>query len=230
MRVWDVHPGYLNRQSLLGEHREIHGMISVLANRKRGYSRHPETVRWMGHLWAARRRHDAIVAEMKLRGYRHQSPVTHRGRPGRWPDKFVDSPSEQFRILRRKYTDREHGRIPLPGRADVLWAQHKYSVLARDPNLYRTIGRKVARLNRGPGFDDLTTELSLILRQPPTTGRLRNALEHMWGYVARNATQTPKSLDDLLRGTIDRAIDQQVTYLLHSTALSDLSLWVLERP
>ena len=46
MRIWDVSPGYLNRQSLLGEHRELHGLVSILVHGKRGYSRHPETVRW----------------------------------------------------------------------------------------------------------------------------------------------------------------------------------------
>jgi hypothetical protein len=30
MRVWDADPGYLNRQSLLGEHREIHAILSIV--------------------------------------------------------------------------------------------------------------------------------------------------------------------------------------------------------
>jgi len=30
MRLWDINPGYLNRQSLLGEHRELHGIVSIL--------------------------------------------------------------------------------------------------------------------------------------------------------------------------------------------------------
>jgi hypothetical protein len=32
MRVWDVNPGYLNRPSLLGEHREIHAIVSILTH------------------------------------------------------------------------------------------------------------------------------------------------------------------------------------------------------
>jgi hypothetical protein len=46
MRVWDVAAGYLNRGSLLGEHREIHGIAAILSHGMRGYSRHPETLRW----------------------------------------------------------------------------------------------------------------------------------------------------------------------------------------
>jgi len=26
MRIWDIDPGFLNAQSLLGEHRELHGI------------------------------------------------------------------------------------------------------------------------------------------------------------------------------------------------------------
>nr|WP_320015958.1 pyrimidine dimer DNA glycosylase/endonuclease V [uncultured Desulfobacter sp.] len=37
MRIWDLHPGYLNRRSLLGEHRELHGMASIIVNGKKGY-------------------------------------------------------------------------------------------------------------------------------------------------------------------------------------------------
>ena len=48
MRVWDINPGYLNRQSLLGEHRELQAVVVVLRDEKKGYSNHPETRRWIG--------------------------------------------------------------------------------------------------------------------------------------------------------------------------------------
>lgn len=50
MRVWDVNPGYLNRQSLLGEHREIHGVFVVITAGKKGYARHPGYYRQLGPL------------------------------------------------------------------------------------------------------------------------------------------------------------------------------------
>lgn len=75
MRIWDLHPGYLNRQSLLGEHRELHGMVSIIVNNKKGYSRHPETLRWMDFGWALNKRHQFLAAEMALRGYNDKSPV-----------------------------------------------------------------------------------------------------------------------------------------------------------
>ena len=69
MRIWDIHPGYLNRQSLLGEHRELHAIVSIIGNKKKGYSRHPETVRWVGYGWALGQRHRLLSAEMALRGF-----------------------------------------------------------------------------------------------------------------------------------------------------------------
>jgi len=49
MRIWYIDPGYLNRQGLLEEHRELHGIVSIIVNRKKGYSNNPETVHWVGY-------------------------------------------------------------------------------------------------------------------------------------------------------------------------------------
>ncbi len=45
MRIWDINSGYLNSQNLLGEHRELHGFVSIIVNKKKGYAKHPETLR-----------------------------------------------------------------------------------------------------------------------------------------------------------------------------------------
>jgi hypothetical protein len=164
MRVWDVDPGYLNRQSLLGEHREIHALVSIVINNKKGYARHPETLRWKNHLAALKHRHDLVVSEMQLRGYHHHSPVTIQGAPI-WPDEFIDPPGEQFAILRGKYLDREPGRIPLPQTAQQLWAQHKYSALARDPEYCRRTGQLLVRSGDGLPIDQLALELVALLRK-----------------------------------------------------------------
>lgn len=64
MRVWDIPPGFLCRKHLLGEHREIHSVFTVIDQDREGYSKHPETLRWVGKLAALKARHDEIVAEM----------------------------------------------------------------------------------------------------------------------------------------------------------------------
>jgi hypothetical protein len=63
MRIWDLPSKRLCRNHLLGEHRELHAIWSVLVNGKKGYSRHPETLRWKGKLKALFGRHEALVME-----------------------------------------------------------------------------------------------------------------------------------------------------------------------
>lgn len=99
MRIWDVSPGYLNRQSLLGEHRELHGLVSIITNGKKGYSQHPETLRWVNFGWALRMRHQQLSAEMALRGYRDNTPVNLMTNTNKWPEEFIDTPAQQYALL-----------------------------------------------------------------------------------------------------------------------------------
>jgi hypothetical protein len=103
MRIWDIDPGKLCRQHLLGEHRELHAIWVVLTQGKKGYSRHPETLRWKGKLRALYRRHQRLVSEMSRRNYRHKSDLDKGlAAGGARQVEFVDSYQEQVRILRSK--------------------------------------------------------------------------------------------------------------------------------
>lgn len=103
MRIWDVSPSVLCRQHLLGEHRELHAIWAVLTQGKRGYSRHPETLRWAGRLRALHRRHERLVEEMRSRSYRHGSPLDERLATGiAVQRRFVDPPARQRQLLRQK--------------------------------------------------------------------------------------------------------------------------------
>lgn len=103
MRIWDLPPERLCRAHLLGEHRELHAVWAVLTADKRGYRRHPETLRWEGRLAALYARHAALVSEMATRGYRHASPLDGRLATGAAvQDRYVDTPEEQIAILRAK--------------------------------------------------------------------------------------------------------------------------------
>ena len=228
MRVWDLAAGYLNRQSLLAEHRELHGLRSILVNGKKGYSRHPETLRWVGCLSGLAQRHEALVAEMRLRGYAHRTPVAETERRLRWPATFVTEPGEQIALLRRKYVGKQPGRIPLPRSAQDLWAAHKYSVMARDPSRCRDLGRRVAAMRRRSDPSLLARDLVEILREAPERRRLDNAVEHMWGHVRDAATVEERrtarsSLGDRLGVIQQVAIRIAEPYLMASTALSELA-------
>jgi hypothetical protein len=231
MRIWDINPGYLNRQSLLGEHRELHGIVSIILHNKKGYANHPETIRWAGYGWALRMRHRLLAAEMSLRGYTDQSPVRTRTNQGKWPTIYIDEPFQQLKLLGLKYKNKEQGRISLPRNAQQLWAQHKYSVLARNVNIYKRIGSEVSVMTSRDNFTNLARQLTEILRKPPSVGGIRNALQHMWGYVSECSSE-PKadtvswSVNRLLDEIQRRAMASENTYLVSSTALSELQVWM----
>jgi hypothetical protein len=103
MRIWDVPPCCLCRQHLLGEHRELHALWTILTQGKTGYLRHPETIRWQGKLAALYARHEQEVAEMERRGYRHGSPLDPALATGSAvQDRFVDPTERQYELLRGK--------------------------------------------------------------------------------------------------------------------------------
>ena len=103
MRIWDVPPEKLCRNHLLGEHRELHAIWVVITQKKKGYSKHPETIRWKGKLRAMYFRHEDLVKEMSSRGYAHKSPLDKRKATGKSiQDVYVDSPLKQILILKAK--------------------------------------------------------------------------------------------------------------------------------
>jgi hypothetical protein len=88
---------------LLGEHRELHAIWSILTQKKKGYSRHPETQRWRGKLKALFLRHNDLVGEMTRRGYSHSSPLAETLASGQMTQNvFVNTYDEQIRILQKK--------------------------------------------------------------------------------------------------------------------------------
>jgi len=73
MRLWSVHPRYLDRQALVACWRESLLAQSVLVAPGRGYSRHPQLERFTAHdepLTAMAHFLAAYLAEADARGYR----------------------------------------------------------------------------------------------------------------------------------------------------------------
>lgn len=103
MRIWDITPARLCRNHLLGEHRELHAIWIVLTEKKKGYSKHPETMRWIGKLKALYNRHESQVDEIKKRGYRHQSNLQKNLAVGSsTQNEFINTVEEQILILKGK--------------------------------------------------------------------------------------------------------------------------------
>lgn len=110
MRIWDIPVGLLCRNHLLGEHNELHAIWSILTNKKKGYRKHPEVLRWIGKENALVSRHEEQVEEMTKRGYKHNSNLKvgsleiceELSYSEKVQNKFVNTPEEQFEILRNK--------------------------------------------------------------------------------------------------------------------------------
>lgn len=106
MRIWDVSPETLCRKHLLGEHRELHALWTILSQDKKGYRKHPETIRWEGKLAALYKRHEEEVEEIKKRGWNHKSPLDEKFATGKdVQDVFVNTVAEQLEILKNKKCD-----------------------------------------------------------------------------------------------------------------------------
>lgn len=102
MRIWDLPPCLLCRQHLLGEHRELHAIWTILTEDRTGYRNHPETKRWVGNLLALYLRHEKLVAEMLKRGYHHRTELDRTKATGGHCAQPIQSIGEQITILKGK--------------------------------------------------------------------------------------------------------------------------------
>ena len=74
MRMWMVDPQKMCRQHLLGEHVELHMFVGAINKGKR-LAAFAENNFLDSRL--IKKRHTALVKEMKRRGYNHQSPLEY---------------------------------------------------------------------------------------------------------------------------------------------------------
>jgi hypothetical protein len=103
LRIWDIHPKKLCRQHLLAEHRELHAIWAIITKNKKGYSHHPETLRWKGKLGALFLRHSLLVGEFRRRGYNHLTELSPKLATGyKIQTVRVNTLKEQKEILKRK--------------------------------------------------------------------------------------------------------------------------------
>lgn len=75
-RQWMIDPSDMCREHLLGEHKEVHQLVGSIRNHPHGHAiadGHAEKGQIDTSL--IQERHDELVAEMRARGYDHDSPV-----------------------------------------------------------------------------------------------------------------------------------------------------------
>jgi len=235
MRVWDIHPGYLSNRSLLGEHVEIHALCSIITGGKNGYSRHPETKRWVENINQLVSRHNLVVKEMLLRDFKHNSPLqfSENIKENYRPDNlsYVDLPVEQFAILYRKYSNNgQSGRIPLPKNGTEFWAHHKYSIMVRGYQYYKEVQKYIRDRHVYPIQQEnvLIDKIINYMKMEISEAELENVILHLWRYFKNKASQEEKrhffdlpnftSRMDMLFSMVKK---YQENYLLYSTIFAD---------
>ena len=235
MRVWDIHPGYLSNRSLLGEHVEIHALYSIITGGKNGYSRHPETKRWIENINQLVSRHNLVVIEMLLRDFKHNSPLQFseniQGSCRINTLYYINLPADQFTILHRKYSLKEQtGRIPLPKYGIDFWAHHKYSVMARGYQYYKDIQKYLRDRLIYPIEQEnvLIDRILSYLKMEIIEKALDNVILHLWGYFKNRATPEERKCFLNISNSLKKmdmilvmAKKYQLHYLLHSTIFVD---------
>lgn len=116
MRLWSLHPRYLDRQGLTACWREALLAQAVLAERTRGYRRHPQLERFRGQrdpLASIGSYLTGIVAEASARGYSFDATKIIRTAPARHRIEVTDGQlaREQQHLL-SKLVARSPDRVP----------------------------------------------------------------------------------------------------------------------
>lgn len=117
-------------------------------------------------------------------------------------------------------------RILYPKNKYFLWAQHKYSVMARNYQLYKDYSKIVN--SKDAIFDEIFISLSNLLWTQPDKKNIKNTLQHLWGYISKDSTLKINELNykEQLKEIQFQSLNNNVEYLLQSTVLSDLMYWI----
>lgn len=179
MKIWDCFPAYLNKNQLVAEHRELHGIMQMV---ERGYpvrsDMDPHIANWLQAPQAIAWRHSLVAEEMRLHEIAHKSPIDSFRTPVEWPPFSKEiTLSMQFDQVNALAHD---ARLVIPNETETLIQQSAFSVMARDPALYKYLqqeshhGRLV--------MTELLKEVSEIVRKPVQVEVYERVINSMWRY------------------------------------------------
>jgi len=116
MRLWSLSPVYLDVRGLVAVWREGLLAKAVLLGQTRGYTRHPQLLRFQQHsqpLEAIDYYLEQILLEAENRGYHFKRSKIQSGLSPRQIDVTTGQIEYEFTHLRRKITIRSPERLPL---------------------------------------------------------------------------------------------------------------------
>ncbi len=223
--AWIISPAYFRNEDLIKEYQQL------IANSDSEFSQN--------FTWEYHYRVLTLEAEIKLRNLIQIESLNLASinqlanQATQYSQKFISESYLQFKILKQNYNDQTSRRIATPRNTRELWMQHKYSIMARNVNLYKEIGRFVAQNNSYEHFPKLYLTLVNELRKKPKRNSILNVLQHLWGYIS-NFSNIPKNqihqldLHSFLI-EIQKCVQlAQQKYLTNQIALSELEIWIYE--
>ncbi|MBC3766057.1 hypothetical protein [Neptunicella marina] len=205
--LFSLHPGYLNNSLLLNDWQQTRQLLAL--------SHAPAVT----HYLAMREAMLHTEAELRQLTAPDNTLNPFLSSPAATPE-----PMAQLQWLAEQ--DNATARIPLPQNAQQCWAQHKYSLMMRDLNLYKQFGQRTAsKLSEG-AFALLIKELTESLYLVPSLGGLRNGFLHMWGYVSDAIPAPFDNPAEVELSLMQRHIWQccklgSTPYIQHSTAITE---------
>lgn len=75
VRIWCLPTELLDKKHLVAEHFELHCIFNVLTKKLKGFSKHPQTLRFKNKEGMLLDRHSQQIKEFKKRRYHHNSPL-----------------------------------------------------------------------------------------------------------------------------------------------------------
>lgn len=112
--------------------------------------------------------------------------------------------------------------------AEIRWREEKYRVMFHSQKHYNAI--RVAMREQQP-YETIAAMIDDAIAQTPTSGSMRNAIQHMWGYFKKHVTSEQKAhydelmtneqYDDVCCYLRQLANDYNITYLQNSTILQE---------
>lgn len=103
VHIWDVELKYLQRQRFLGLYKEVHVAYYALTwnplRGKKGYTRHPEVLRFKDHVGQLVDLHNKIVLEARRRGYKLKTALKFYPHT---PERYVFTNKDLAEIQKRQ--------------------------------------------------------------------------------------------------------------------------------
>lgn len=227
MKIWFIHPGYLQLEELLREHASIQNILVDQALPA------PDTTSKTVPLPASFLKIRQALVRSEL-AFRYSTWRSSTNNPVdlpeiTFPSDFDRAVIRQLQQIGRSNKKGKGGRrIAVPQNVQQLWSQHKYSIMARDPEKYKAYGRQFARKTSHDAFKQAAPALTRMLYLAPPSGNLHNALQHMWGHVSQHSKGKGEDKDSaypLIKRIQELCMENDASYVRNSTALTELRAW-----